>query len=365
MSGTAFGGNHPEIKFYIPSTSGGMQAGWGGIPARSHFRKRQGLEFAQKLHSPDGQGNVLLLPGERRRKAAKQGSAVFDRLQMFAGDDRSISIPTTINPSPMTAIISFHYNGTTNPIILPRRPSSTTPDDPNRPIASRGYYSTITNLKPYGEEDLRKTRDLPRFSGCMRRLFTIPLLLSPLAGLFRVHAPLLVRSLKRYNPDNPDTAMSSWRHIRWSLCRGDKLVVRIFEFKFVLYDSSPQLTNTGFLIGDIVGIHPLVSLIRLISELRTSSQEYPATSPASPSPFGTAIVTIRYVTNPHFRVDEKEGNLDLTIIQSWYIRFTIPSWDVELAAFVCWVSEYTGVEGSEREFEAWAGSVDLRDLNLE
>ncbi|KAJ7577577.1 hypothetical protein C8J56DRAFT_899196 [Mycena floridula] len=35
-----------------------------------------------------------------------------------------------------------------------------------------------------------------------------------------------------------------------------------------------------------------------------------------------------------------------------YVRFTIPSWDVELAAFVCWVIEFSEVEGSERVFEA-------------
>ncbi|KAJ7573284.1 hypothetical protein C8J56DRAFT_903668 [Mycena floridula] len=294
-----------------------------GIAKATASRLQYPQMLYKMLHSPDGQGNALLLPGERRRKAVKQGSAVFDRQQI-----------------------------------------STTPDDPNRPIASRGYYSTIVRYSNafagaliYGREatpkeisadknkytDPRENRmekricgrpeiyrgafhfqsssSQPRsaqdfFCGCTHdRLFTIALLLSPLAGLLDTR--LFVRSLKRYyhvvvehNPDNPDTAMSSWRRIRWSLCHGDKLVIRIFEF--VLYDSSPQLTNTGFLIGDIVvrilmAIHPLVSLIRLISELRTSSQEYPATSPASPSPFGTAIVTIRYVTNPHFRVDEKEG----------------------------------------------------------
>ncbi|KAJ7573785.1 hypothetical protein C8J56DRAFT_1033623 [Mycena floridula] len=32
--------------------------------------------------------------------------------------------------------------------------------------------------------------------------------------------------------------------------------------------------------------------------------------------------------------------------------YVIPSWDIELATFVCWVIEFAGVEGSERVFEA-------------
>ncbi|KAJ7573802.1 hypothetical protein C8J56DRAFT_1173386 [Mycena floridula] len=164
--------------------------------------------------------------------------------------------------------------------------------------------------------------------------------------------------------------MSSWRHIRWSLCRGDKLVVRIFEFEFVLYDSSPQLTNTGFLIGDIVvrvredSYGHSSSRISHTTHLRTSPTfilpTTTSTSPASPSPFGTAILTIRYVTNPDFRVDEKEGFVVLIIasqsgvtwddvdveftvftsfavefglaaIPSRYVRFTIPSWASSLS----------------------------------
>ncbi|KAJ7573339.1 hypothetical protein C8J56DRAFT_1066470 [Mycena floridula] len=70
---------------------------------------------------------------------------------------------------------------------------------------------------------------------------------------------------------------------------GDKLLVRIFEFEFVLYDSSPQLTNTGFLIGDIVvrvredSYGHSSSRTSHTTHLRTSSQEYCSFSTTSSS----------------------------------------------------------------------------------
>ncbi|KAJ7573326.1 hypothetical protein C8J56DRAFT_517457 [Mycena floridula] len=80
---------------------------------------------------------------------------------MSAGDDRSISLPTTIKPSPTTALISFHSNGAANPIILPRRPSSTTPDDPSRPIPTR--YNTIVRYSNAFAGALRHGREaMPR-----------------------------------------------------------------------------------------------------------------------------------------------------------------------------------------------------------
>ncbi|KAJ7573316.1 hypothetical protein C8J56DRAFT_1173835 [Mycena floridula] len=366
-------------------------------------------EFALKLHSPDGQGNALLLAGERRRKAVKQAGSATN-LKPYREEDlrktrdlprcipfRTIIVATSVStrpllvrfPAPLFVVnrqFAYHFQPLLQLDLTVLLFVLFSCSDPQ--IQSVSQLVHPVSHQSFGSRPLPQGLFLfgacagSTFSGCTHRLFAIALLLSPLAGLLDTH--LLVRSLKRHgrwirgytvapysnqffsnaftsqqaltlsallpHPQEiqvfqvpasnsrdlvlclGDTTLSSsiipiiptprW-HIRCSLCRGDKLVIRIFEFEFVLYDSSPQLTNTGFLIGDIVvrvredSYGHSSSRISHTTHLRTSSQEYStptfilptttSTSPASPSPFGTAILTIRYVTNPDFRVDEKEG----------------------------------------------------------
>ncbi|KAJ7573327.1 hypothetical protein C8J56DRAFT_1173821 [Mycena floridula] len=125
--------------------------------------------------------------------------------------------------------------------------------------------------------------------------------------------------------------MSSWRHIRWSLCRGDKLVIRIFEFEFVLYDSSPQLTNTGFLIGDIVvrvredsyGVPFILSylsydssqnFIARILRAHLHPPNYHLYFTGVPQPFRHRHPHNKICDESAFQVDEKEG------VSSWLWR---------------------------------------------
>ncbi|KAJ7573298.1 hypothetical protein C8J56DRAFT_1173802 [Mycena floridula] len=282
----------------------------------------------------------------------------------------------------MTAIISFHYNGATNPIILPRRPSSTTPDDPNRPIASPGYYSTIKRRERRADEPetirrrgfaedprsstevhsivatsvstrpllvylavllLFSSRAQTRKSSQFRSLFIQScsnhgfhrrfnlFLLARMriqwlhtssvrhrpAALATVHAPLLVRSLKRhvshirgytvapYSNQSFSNAFTSQQALTLSalLPHPQEIqVLRVPAFNsrdLVVCLGDTTLSSSRIPIiptpqcppgGVYVAILPLVSLIRLISEL----EEYSAptfilptttsTSPASPSP---------------------------------------------------------------------------------
>ncbi|KAJ7573334.1 hypothetical protein C8J56DRAFT_903715 [Mycena floridula] len=71
----------------------------------------------------------------------------------------------------------------------------------------------------------------------------------------------------------------------------------IFEFEFVLYDSSPQLTNTGFLIGDIV-VRILMAIHPLNTPRPPSSSQPPPLLHRRPPALSAP---------PSSRVDEKEG----------------------------------------------------------
>ncbi|KAJ7573782.1 hypothetical protein C8J56DRAFT_1129618 [Mycena floridula] len=63
----------------------------------------------------------------------------------------------------------------------------------------------------------------------------------------------------------------------------------------------------------------------------------------SSSPFRLRSPVRRLAVRGYSRWDNVEVE-NLAAIQSYYVRFVIPSWDVELTTFVCWVIEFAGVE---------------------
>ncbi|KAJ7577585.1 hypothetical protein C8J56DRAFT_899205 [Mycena floridula] len=302
--------------------------------------------YKMPLHSPDSQGNALLLAGERRRKAVKQVAETIRRRRSEDEPKEKVE----------DGDLCGEYKGLWNTIWR---------EDCIRRDIARPCRVIIGQLRL-----MNPAQDLFRVGSLAA------LLLSPLTGLLRVDARLLVLSLKymSISVGCQDASQSCPISGKGRNAIGG-IVVRIGRILTLL------LVLAQFL--------ALLILIRLtIHQIKSS----PSQPPPSPSPVSHSAPDGQICDGSASQGrerdgersepgrgeqrrgdgrDEREGrerrdNPSSSLFSppfassparvTWDdidVEFTnldlaaIPSWDVELPALVCWVIEFARVEGSE------------------